>query len=130
MPPDRILDRIDATGPCWLWQGATQPNGYGRVWHDGAMRYAHRHMWEALVGPIPEGMEVDHLCRVRHCCNPDHLEIVSHAENKRRGRGNQHTGKTHCVHGHEFTPENTRYRRDNGTRQCRACSAPTRKATP
>ncbi len=68
-------------------------------------------------GPIPEGLELDHLCRVRHCVNPDHLEAVTHRENIRRGLGGP---RSHCINGHEFTPENTSLKR--GWQACRACS--------
>lgn len=69
--------------PCWIWTGSRSPDGYGR--HGGT--YAHTLLYEAHVGPVPEGQELDHLCRVPACCNPDHLEPVTHAENVRRAIG-------------------------------------------
>lgn len=84
---DRALDRIHpipVTG-CWLWDGADSGDGYGKIKVDGKSRYVHRVIWEALYGPIPEGMVLDHLCRVRCCCNPAHLELVTVKENTHRG---------------------------------------------
>jgi HNH endonuclease len=107
---------------CWIWIGAlasfspSTPLGYGRF----RGRQAHRVAWERLRGPVPENLELDHLCRMTPCVNPDHLEPVTHAENLRRGKGNQNAQKTHCIRGHEFTPENT-YRQSGGGRGCRIC---------
>jgi hypothetical protein len=118
---DRVFARV-SEGPagCWLWSGATS-KGYGVI-GDGKykVRATHRVVWEALVGPIPDGMELDHLCRVRNCCNPDHLEPVPPVENQRRGLVNQYKRRSHCSLGHEYTPENT-YTSPTGTRYCRIC---------
>lgn len=71
--------------PCWVWKrGIAIPQGYGRTTFDGARDYAHRVFWVARSGSVPAGLQLDHLCRVRACCNPDHLEVVTHAENGRR----------------------------------------------
>lgn len=117
----RFLAKVDRTGNggCWLFTGFVAPNGYGQ----SQRKLAHRLSYELYVGPIPEGTEIDHLCRVRHCVNPAHLEAVSHYENNRRGVGisANNIRKTHCVNGHEFTPENTRMYR--GWRTCRKCKA-------
>jgi hypothetical protein len=86
---ERLLDKIDMRLPfdCWPWLGAKNSNGYGQLRVGRTMRYAHRLALIYIAGqPIPAGMEVDHLCRNRRCCNPDHLELVTHAENVRRGR--------------------------------------------
>ena len=116
-----IADRIDATGDCWLWCGSLKGNGYGEVSVDGVRSGVHRVVYEALVGPIPEGLQIDHLCRVRHCVNPDHLEPVTPGENIRRGQTGAHERrKTHCPQGHAYSPENT-YRRVDGHRHCRTC---------
>lgn len=125
---------------CWLWTGYTDRDGYGHfgVW-DGSKKDdwpAHRWLYQHVNGPIPEGLNLDHLCRVRNCVNPAHLEPVTNAENIRRGmvgvvRGAQQRAKTHCPQGHPYDEANTifyggakRYRR------CRACEAIRKKRTP
>lgn len=109
-------------GACWMWTGADKA-GYG-AFNDGKrITPAHRFAYELLVGPIPEGLQLDHLCRVPGCVNPAHLEPVTQAENIRRGysASAMHGRKTHCKHGHEFTPENT-YHEKGGGRVCRTCN--------
>lgn len=117
------LTRI-AAGPngCCLWTGPVDTHGYGR--HGKPV--AHRVIYELIVGPIPDGLELDHLCRVPRCVNPHHLEPVTHAENVRRGMAGSVNGarlraKTHCKRGHQFTSENT-YVYPNGERECRTCA--------
>src|SRR3990167_6386730 len=121
---DRILGQSqpEPNSGCWLWTGADDGNGYGTLTVGRVMRKAHLYSYEAFVGPIPEGLQLDHLCRVRCCVNPDHLEPVTQRENILRGMGIAavNARKTFCKHGHEFSAENTRVRK-NGTRQCRAC---------
>lgn len=110
--------------PCVPWHGYCLPDGYGklsrtRCSHGTAL--AHRHMYIEAFGTIPEGMTLDHLCRNRACVNPGHLEPVTHAENMRRSAPAQ---KTHCINGHPFDEENTRWRPSTsggGRRVCRAC---------
>lgn len=112
---------VDDNG-CWIWQGAQTGTGYGHMWDGAKVRRTHRIAYEIHVGPIPEGLHLDHLCRVRLCCNPAHLEPVTIRENLLRGVGFAavHAAQTHCIHGHEFTEANTRIDR-LGRRFCRAC---------
>lgn len=106
-PAQRFFAKVDRTDSCWLWTGALQPEGYGRFAPGDTLRrsLAHRWSYEFHVGPIPEGLTIDHLCRVRACVNPAHLEPVTLEENARRG--NRNVDKPRCIRGHEFTPENT-----------------------
>jgi hypothetical protein len=114
-----VLKRIVvAESGCWMWTLGLDDNGYAMIGRNGRTTYAHRLAYEAWVGPIPKGMELDHLCRNRACVNPfGHLEPVTHAVNMSRGA---HALKTHCKHGHEYTPENT-YVNPKGSRECRVC---------
>lgn len=105
-------------GPCWLWTGSTDRRGYGKFWFGGKIRAVHRLAYEWLVGPIPKPM-LDHLCRVPLCLRPEHLDPVTNRENQRRGKHG--VLKTHCVNGHEFTPENIYIQPKAGTRSCRVC---------
>ena len=119
----RLWNRVDfhsSPDGCWLWQGSTS-RGYGRLVTESE-NYVHRIAYEAVVGKIPEETTLDHLCRVRNCVNPDHLEPVSLAENILRGNGvaARNARKTHCKRGHMFTPENT-YLIPSGGRACREC---------
>ena len=109
---------------CWLWTGALGANGYGRFSWDGRDSYAHRASYERFIDFIPEGLDIDHRCRVRCCVNPQHLEAVSRQENLLRSE-RTFTGinarKTHCPRGHRYDALNTRVR-VTGARQCRACA--------
>jgi len=106
--------------PCVEWEGYRNSDGYGRCRYKGKVRNAHSAAYEEVNGPVPEGLELDHLCRNRGCVNPDHLEAVTHAENMKRGAN---TGKRvpYCKHGHEFTNENTYIYPATGKRACREC---------
>lgn len=104
---------------CWLWAAAKR-DGYGIVRISGRLRNAHRVSYEWLIGPIPEGLELDHLCRVRACVNPAHLEPVTREENLARSP-TINANKTHCIHGHEFTAENTYRTPSTNQRMCRIC---------
>ena len=120
--PLSIEGKIHRTETCWLWIGA-RSSGYGRVRYNGKTRIAYRLVYELLVGPIPENLELDHLCRNRSCVNPDHLDPVTRLENQRRSpisRATIHGSKEFCPNGHRYTPENTRIYR--GSRYCRTCN--------
>lgn len=121
--PERITSKIehDDNG-CWTWVGARNWDGYGMIRHEGATRLAHRIVYTLLVGPIADGLTIDHLCRNRACVNPDHLESVTRRVNVLRGDTFQarHAAQTRCKRGHEFTPENT-YIEPSGSRRCIAC---------
>lgn len=124
LPPHIVKKfRIDSMG-CWVWTGADNGTGYGKIWAEGRTQYATRVIYQLLVGPIPENHDMDHLCRVVACVNPDHLEPVSHRENCLRGESRNaiNARKTHCKRGHEFTEANTIRRADTpNTRQCLEC---------
>lgn len=107
---------------CWIWPGAPDIGGYGRVMVNGKAGQAHRQVYEHLAGPIPEGLTLDHLCRNRRCVNPSHLEPTTGRENTLRGEGPGavNARRTHCVNGHAFDEQNT-YTTKEGHRGCRAC---------
>lgn len=119
-PLDALMARTDTNGPggCWLWTGQISSDGYGRAGH----QYAHRLMYERAIGPIPEGLHIDHVhawgCRHRHCVNPSHLEPVTKGENSRRALKNQVEA---CPQGHPYDQENTYVHPVTGHRSCRAC---------
>lgn len=120
----RLLEKVavDEDG-CWRSTGSLTPKGYARFKFDDRSGSGHRFAYLALVGPIPEGLELDHRCRVRHCVNPTHLEPVTHLENLNRRKPSEEWARslpTHCVNGHEYTPDKT-YTRPNGKRDCRIC---------
>lgn len=120
----RFWSYVDAEGLCWIWTGRRRATGYGSFTdrRGGTTHAAHRFAYELLVGPIPDGMELDHLCRVRPCVNPDHVEVVTPAENKRRGFGVNRTARerTHCPQGHPYSDDNI-VRTVKGWRRCRRC---------
>lgn len=119
-----ILGRIDTTQPgCWEWP-SHNTNGYSQVKINNRLVGAHRAVYEIVVGSIPRGMVLDHLCINPVCCRPDHLEAVTQAVNVMRSIGicAENARKTHCSNGHEFTPENTARDSRNGGRKCRACA--------
>lgn len=122
---ERILERLIICEPdvlptgCWLWPGRKCAGGYGQVSTPQGFRMIHRWVYEHFCGPIPEGTELDHLCRRRNCANFEHQEPVPHVVNVRRGAS---TGpqKTHCVHGHPYSGDNVGW--TTGRRFCRACA--------
>jgi hypothetical protein len=109
---------------CWIWQRGTDKHGYGRTTRDKRTVLAHRAVYEECRGPIPTGLELDHLCRVTSCVNPSHLEAVTHRINMLRGGGPvpENAAKTHCHRGHPFDAQNTRYEGgDPNKRHCKTC---------
>lgn len=122
---ERFWSKVDASGDCWVWTASVSIGGYGKYSISSGGKttypYAHRHSYSILVGDVPAGMDLDHVCRNRRCVNPDHLEPVTHRENLLRGGtlAGVNARKTHCKNGHEFTEENTR---TNGKgRACMTC---------
>jgi len=119
---EQLLDKyVPVKNPegCWLWTGSKTKKGYASCRYEDHTGIVHRLVYESFTGPIPVEMEIDHLCRMRHCVNPAHLEAVTHIENLRRGES-YWRNRTHCSHGHAYTAENT-YITSSGTRACRAC---------
>lgn len=117
---ETIFDRM-TIADCWTWDDGTR-NGYGVVKIDGRTWRVHRLIWTWLVGPVPDGLELDHQCRNKLCCNPDHLEPVTHAENVRRGEsGTPQRSRTHCPQRHPYDEANTLVK--NGRRICRRCKS-------
>ena len=108
---------------CVFWAAAVNRDGYGQFWVNGRSVKAHRWAYEYFKGPIPEGLQLDHLCRNRNCVNPAHLEPVTGRENVLRGDTGKHEAdKTHCPKGHEYAGANL-YIDPRGKRQCRTCGA-------
>ena len=118
----RTVGYVITESGCWDWVGCVARSGYGRL-RDGRgnTRNAHRVMYERLRGPIPTGLQIDHLCRNRRCVNPDHLEPVTQRVNLLRGKTlvARQAAQTHCKRGHPLTEDNI-YRL-NGSRRCRSC---------
>ncbi len=122
---DRFWEKVAKVGAdeCWLWTGSRSALGYGNFFWEGRKDHAHRYAYAAFVGPIPEGYQLDHLCRNPPCVNPAHLEPVTHRENVLRGVSPTavNAAKTHCVHGHQLSGDNLVI---YGTRRkCRTCSS-------
>jgi len=122
-PQERFWEKVDKSGPCWLWTGYLQPLGYARFRVGEKMIAVHRFAYETLVGPVPPGLDLDHLCRVRNGVNPAHLEPVTERENVLRGGmpNGALAKRTHCGRGHLFDEANTYFRPDGG-RRCRKCT--------
>lgn len=131
--PERFWSKVTPCpmSGCWLWIGATSVSGYGNIGMgskcNGTRRphQSHRVAYEAMVGPIADGLHIDHLCRQRCCVNPAHLEPVTNAVNVARGEaGARQLAKTHCPHGHAYAGENLVMQRNavgRAARVCRTC---------
>ncbi len=125
---ERFMSRVTVEpGPagCWLWSGSLNKGGYGSYGYKGRTRNAHRVSWELHVGDVPAGLDLDHLCRVRRCVEPGHLEPVSRSENLRRGDSGKHNrevalAKVSCSKGHPLDDANT-YVDPRGRRSCKTC---------
>lgn len=122
-PPDPMLAVTD--DGCWIWQGTHQQKGYGMRWDAAVKRmvYLHRVNYEHFVAPIPDGYQIDHLCKTPPCCNPTHLEAVTPRENMLRSDSPaaRQAQQTHCKNGHPFAGDNLRIERD-GRRKCKTCA--------
>jgi hypothetical protein len=127
IPPveERFWSRVDFTESCWVFTGFRDKGGYGRFTIGKKTHFAHRWAYEYLIGDIPSGLQIDHLCRNRGCVNVFHMEPVTSRENTRRGNAIsvRMAAKTHCVRGHSLTdPGNlTPYGKRHGWRLCMAC---------
>lgn len=121
---ERFWEKVDRRGPdeCWPWTASLDGKGYGQIGYAGRIRKAHQISWELQVGPLTPGLVIDHLCFNKACMNTTHMEEVQQGDNARRGRARRTPQrlKTHCVHGHKYTVENTRLLA-GGRRACREC---------
>jgi hypothetical protein len=119
---DRFWEKVDAFGDCWEWTAAKTGAGYGNFYDGSRLIVAHRYAYISLVGPIPAGMVLDHLCRNPSCVNPDHLRVLTRRENTLCGYNSpaDNARKTHCHRGHPLSGENVRIR-SQGDRFCKEC---------
>ena len=126
------IQRDPQTG-CWLWTGARDSRGYGNVRVGRRVRKAHRVVYELVRGPVGPGLDCDHLCRQASCVRPSHIEPVPHRVNVQRGAastvpGARQRARTHCPHGHAYSPDNTYIQPSTGGRCCRACDRDKKQA--
>lgn len=122
----RLSENVAIDGECLVWTGA-KAQGYGRLYRDNGSALVHRIAYELVHGPIPTGMDLDHLCRNRACFNPDHLEPVTRGENVRRGHPYRQRKET-CKHGHPMTGENVRIVHEKGRKPFAVCVECRRKS--
>jgi hypothetical protein len=120
----RFWERVQKTPDHWIWKGGVEASGYGCFMMQGKLYKAHRLSYQAIIGPIPDGKELDHLCRVKLCVNPSHLEAVTHRENVLRGEAPtaQEAKRTHCPKGHPLVEGNLSLKHlRKGHRLCKIC---------
>jgi len=120
----KFWPKVSKTGTCWLWGGTLDESGYGHYQVSNERFTAHRVSYILAYGRVAKELVIDHLCRIKHCVNPDHLEAVTNGENVLRGIGPpaMNAQKTHCIHGHEFNEFNeANTYRGQGRRECRPC---------
>lgn len=125
------VSKPDGDDGCWLVERNHNNMGYAQMWGTGGQEFCHRVSYKLFVGPIPEGKVLDHLCRVRHCCNPAHLQAVTQQQNVERedftpsieASRRRSAAITHCKHGHPYDEANTLYQkgRNGMQRTCRTC---------
>lgn len=133
-PEDRFWEKVEKTEGCWHWRSALLETGYGQFWNGKIHVRPHRFIYELLVGPIPQGLDVDHVCHNedkscpggcscphRACVNPAHLRLATRRQNIVNGRdGRPRAKRTHCVHGHELSSDN-RVKNGKGGYTCAIC---------
>jgi hypothetical protein len=122
---ERIEKYVVRAPGCWTWAASHKPSGYAQIWGKGTMLFVHRWMYEQVHGAIPEGFQIDHLCRNRGCINPDHLEAVTARINILRSDapGAKAVRTGFCKRGHPFSGDNVYVRPSSGTRRCKKCHA-------
>ena len=118
---DRLMKKVEKRGTCWVWTGSLNFNGYAMTTIGGRQTVAHRALYELLVDNVPEGLVLDHLCRLRSCVNPDHLEPVTPRTNVLRGKGvvARSAERQTCFYGHPLVPRTD----DHPRRYCKVCNA-------